>query len=164
MLTTDVLNKLDLYGPYLIFLIVFLEGLNLTGVPAIVIMPAIGFFIKSTSYSFSFIFLITVLASIAACITYYIVAYKFGNPIYNFFYNTFPSTQKSLDKATELSKRYGSFMCFLGRIIPTVRTFISLMSGVFRIPFKNFILYSSAGTMIWNFVTLMIGYLLSTKD
>lgn len=39
MLTTDVLNKLDLYGPYLIFLIVFLEGLNLTGIPAIVIMP-----------------------------------------------------------------------------------------------------------------------------
>lgn len=164
MFTTEIFNQLDLYGPYLIFLIIFLEGLNLTGIPAIVIMPTIGFFIKTSSYSFSFIFILTVVASILACMTYYCISYKFGRPIYNFFYTKFPSTRKSLDKATTLSEQYGSYMCFIGRIIPTVRTFISLMSGVFKIPFRTFVLFSSGGILIWNFITLLIGYFLSNLN
>ncbi|MTN10699.1 DedA family protein, partial [Turicibacter sanguinis] len=56
MFTTEILEKLDLFGPYLIFLLIFLEGLNLTGIPAIVIMPAIGFSIYTSSYSFFFIY------------------------------------------------------------------------------------------------------------
>lgn len=164
MLTTEIFNQLGLYGPYLIFLIIFLESLNLTGIPAIVIMPTIGFFIKTSSYSFGFIFIITVMASLLGCITYYCISYKFGRPIYNFFYNKFPSTRKSLDKATTLSEKYGSYMCFIGRIIPTVRTFISLMSGVFKIPFRTFVLFSFGGIMIWNFITLLIGYFLSSLN
>ena len=38
--------------------------------------------------------------------------------------------KRGLDKASELSERYGAMMCFTGRIILTVRVFISLMSGV----------------------------------
>lgn len=161
MFTTEIFEKLDLFGPYLIFLIMFLEGLNLTGIPAIVIMPAIGFFIYTSSYSFFFIFLISVLAGILACMTYYAVSYKFGGALYDFFYRKFPSTQKSLDKATELSQRFGPLMCFIGRIIPTVRTFISLMSGIFKIPFSKFVLYSTGGIIIWDLVLLSVGYILA---
>lgn len=161
MLTNDLFNQLDVYGPFLIFLIVYLEGLNFTGIPAIVIMPTIGFFIKDSSYSFGFIYIITVIASILSCITYYSVSYKFGDLIYNFFYNKFPSTQKSFNKATELGERYGAYVCFLGRIIPSVRTVISLISGVFKIPFKKYVVFSSAGIIVWSFVTLLVGYLFS---
>lgn len=159
MFTTEIFDQFDLFGPYLIFLIIYLEGLNLTGIPAIVIMPTIGFFIYKSSYSFLFIYLICVIASVLACISYYAVSYKFGGAIYDFFYRKFPSTQKSLDKATELSHRFGPLTCLIGRIIPTVRTFVSLISGVFKIPFRQFIIYSTGGVLLWNFITLLIGYL-----
>ena len=161
MFTTEILEKLDLFGPYLIFLLIFLEGLNLTGIPAIVIMPAIGFSIYTSSYSFFFIYLISILAAILACLAYYAVSYKFGGALYDFFYQKFPSTQKSLDKATELSHRFGPLMCLIGRVVPTVRTFISLMSGIFKIPLTKYAIYSTGGILIWNFVTLSIGYIVA---
>ena len=159
MLTTDILDYLNQYGLFLIFILLFLEALNLTGIPAIVILPTIGFFIDQTSYSFLSIWIMTVIGSISGAVLYYIIARKFGRLLYDFFYTRFPMTQKGLNKATELSQRYGAMTCFIGRILPSVRTFISLMSGVFEIPFRTYLLYSSAGIMIWNLITLLIGYL-----
>ena len=46
MQTSDILSGFNQYGPLLIFIILFLESLNLTGIPAIIILPTIGFFIK----------------------------------------------------------------------------------------------------------------------
>ncbi len=158
MLTPDILNHLDQYGPLLIFGILFLESLNLTGIPAIVILPTIGFFIEHSSYSFFFIFFITLLGSMSGCLLYYVVARKFGPSLYQFFYHKIPATQRSLEKASELSKRYGAMTCLIGRIIPTVRTFISLMSGIFQIPFQIYLIYSCIGLAIWNFILLLIGY------
>lgn len=143
----------------IIFIIMYLEALNLTGIPAIVIMPAIGVFIKSNSYSFLTVFIIASLASILGSLTYYLVSSKFGDSIYNFFYNKFPSTQKSLKKAKDVAERYGARMCLIGRMVPTVRTFISLMSGIFKIKFKDYIIYSSLGILVWNFVLISLGYL-----
>lgn len=162
MFTTEIFEKFDLYGPWLVFILVFLEGLNLTGIPAIVIMPTIGFFIHNSSYHFLYIYMICTLGAVFACIVYYVISHKFGGLLYQFFYDKFPSTQKGLDKATALSHRFGPLMCFIGRVIPSVRTFISLMSGIFKIPFKQYILYSTGGVLIWNFITLLMGYFIAT--
>ena len=64
MLTTDILDYLNQYGLFLIFIILFLEALNLTGIPAIVILPTIGFFTEQTSYNFLLIWIITVIGSV----------------------------------------------------------------------------------------------------
>ena len=159
MLSSDILNYLDQYGPLLVFVIMFLEALNLTVIPSYIILPAIGFFIEQSPFSFLFILVMTLLGSISGCLLYYIVARKFGRSMYNYFYQKFPLAKRGLDKASELSERYGAMMCFTGRIIPTVRVFISLMSGVFQIPFKTYLIYSAAGITVWNFITLFIGYL-----
>lgn len=159
MLTADILDYVNQYGLFLIFVILFLEALNLTGIPAIVILPTIGFFTEQTSYSFLSIWIMTVIGSVCGAILYYMISRKFGRLLFNFFYTKFPMTQKGLNKATELSQRYGAMTCFIGRVLPSVRTFISLMAGVFEIPFQTYLLYSSAGIMIWNLMTLLIGYL-----
>ena len=159
MLTADILDYVNQYGLFLIFVILFLEALNLTGIPAIVILPTIGFFTEQTSYSFLSIWIITVIGSVCGAILYYIISRKFGRLLFDLFYTKFTMTQKGLNKATELSQRYGAMTCFIGRILPSVRTFISLMAGVFKIPFRTYLLYSSAGIMIWNLMTLLIGYL-----
>ena len=143
----------------IIFIIMFLEALNLTGIPGIVIMPAVGAFIRNSGHSFFIIFFISSLGSILGCILYFLVSSKFGDVIYNFFYNKFPSTQKALRKAKEKSEKYGAKICFIGRVIPSVRTFISLMAGIFQVKFKDYVIYSSIGILIWNFVLILLGYL-----
>ena len=73
MLSSDILNYLDQYGPLLVFVIMFLEALNLTGIPSYIILPAIGFFIEQSPFSFLFILVMTLLGSISGCLLYYIV-------------------------------------------------------------------------------------------
>ena len=136
---TNLIETLKANSLLIIFIIMFLESLNLTGIPAIVIIPAIGVFIKNSGHSFFVVFAIASFASILGSIAYYLVSSKFGDVIYNFFFNKFPSTQKSLTKAKEIAEQYGAKMCLIGRMIPTVRTFISLMSGIFKVKFKDYI-------------------------
>ncbi len=154
----NLIETLKTNSLLIIFIIMFLEALNLTGIPAIVIIPAIGVFIKNSGHSFFVVFAIASFASILGSIAYYLVSSKFGNVIYNFFFNKFPSTQKSLTKAKEVAEQYGAKMCLIGRMIPTVRTFISLMSGIFKVKFKDYIIYSSIGILVWNLVLISLGY------
>ena len=49
---TNLIETLKANTLVIIFIIMFLEALNLTGIPAIVIMPAVGVFIKSSGHSF----------------------------------------------------------------------------------------------------------------
>ncbi len=154
----NLIETLKANSLLIIFIIMYLEALNLTGIPAIVIMPSIGVFIKNSGHSFLMVFAIAILASILGSITYYLVSSKFGDTIYNFFFNKFPSTQKSLKKAKEIAEKYGAKMCLVGRMIPTVRTFISLMAGIFKIKFKDYIIYSSLGILVWNLVLISLGY------
>lgn len=157
----ELIERFNIYGPIIIFWILYLESLGLSGVPATVIMPAIGFFIAESAYSFGYIFLIAVLAGITGNMTYYFIAYKMGDSLYDKIYNKFPKTQKPLDKAKALSKKYGKKACLVGRLIPGVRAFISLVFGIFRINPRDFTLYSLIGIIIWDFVTIFAGYFIA---
>ncbi len=156
-----VVEKFNLYGPIIVFGVLYLEALNLSGIPATVLMPAVGFYIKERHYSFLFIFMIAMTAGILGNLTYYLLAYRLGRKMYHKVYSRFPRTQKPLDKAMHISEKYGSKACFIGRLIPGVRAFISIVSGVFKIEFRPFMLYSLLGIGLWNLITLLIGYLMA---
>ena len=100
-----------------------------------------------------------VLGSILGNMTYYAVVRWVGPKIYNYFYEKFKSIRKSLDKAEELSKKYGNKVCLVGRLIPAVRTVVTLLAGTFKIDARSFIAYSLVGVSIWNFVFILLGYL-----
>ncbi len=157
----ELLEKFNLYGPILIFWLLYLESLNLSGIPATVVMPAIGFFIAGSEYSFGYIYLIAVIAGIIGNLTYYFIAHKFGARIYHKVYNKFPKTQKSLDKATRLSEKHGKKACLIGRLIPGVRGFITLIWGIFRVNPREFAVYSLIGIIIWDFVAIFSGYFIA---
>lgn len=50
----------------------------------------------------------------------------------------------------QLFQRYGDKISFVGRLIPGVRTYISLPAGIGRTNFIKFAAYSLAGSLIWN--------------
>ena len=159
MTISQILSYFNEYGPLRIFVIMFLEALNLTGIPSYLILATIGYLTKQSSFHLLTIFFTTFIGSLCGCLLYYLIALKFGRPMYNYFYYKFPPTQKGLDKAKELSERYGAITCLIGRTIPTVRTFISLMAGVFQVPFQSYLWFSMGGIAIWNSLLLLLGYI-----
>jgi membrane protein DedA with SNARE-associated domain len=68
-----------------------------------------------------------------------------------------------LDIAERWLQRWGSLATFISRILPVVRTFISLPAGVVRTPFISFCFYTFAGSFIWCLGLAWIGNILGPK-
>lgn len=138
--------------------IMMLEGLNLTGIPAVVILPAIGVYGAETNMNMMSILAITIVGSVLGNSIYYLVVRAIGPKIYHKLYDKFKGIRKSLDKAHVLIDKYGNKACCIGRVIPGVRTVISLLAGTFEISFLKFILYSTLGISLWNGALVLTGY------
>jgi len=65
--------------------------------------------------------------------------------------------------AEKLFNDYGEIMIFIGRMLPAVRTVISFPAGVGKMNFKKFLLYTTIGSIPWNFALTYIGYILGSK-
>ena len=159
MTSQELVNYFNQYGLIVILGIMYLEGLNLTGIPAMVLLPAIGIFINYSSYSFFTVLGVSVLGSMLGNITYYAIVKSVGPKIYNYFYNKFKRIRKSLDKTQEMSEKHGNKVCLIGRLMPGARTVVTLLTATFGINIKSFILYSLGGITIWNFILILIGYM-----
>jgi len=69
-------------------------------------------------------------------------------------------SRHDLDLADRWFNRYGSWSIFLSRLLPVVRTFISLPAGVARMHFVKFLVYTFIGSFIWCVGLAYGGYLL----
>lgn len=58
-------------------------------------------------------------------------------------------SKHDLDLADRWFERYGEAAIFFSRLLPVVRTFISLPAGIARMPFWRFILYTFLGSLPW---------------
>ncbi len=159
MTSRELVNYFNEYGLIVILGIMYLEGLNLTGIPAIVLLPAIGIFINHSTHGFFIVLAISILGSMLGNITYYGVVKAVGPKIYDYFYNKFNRIRKSLDRTKKLSEEHGNKVCLIGRLMPGVRTVVTLLTATFGIDIKSFTIYSLVGITIWNFVLILIGYM-----
>jgi membrane protein DedA with SNARE-associated domain/uncharacterized membrane protein YkvA (DUF1232 family) len=70
---------------------------------------------------------------------------------------------KDLGKAIRWFERHGRIAVLLGRLVPTVRTLISLPAGMARMPLMPFLLYSTVGSLLWTAALAAAGYLLEAN-
>jgi len=153
-----VLNYLNQYGSYFLFLIVFLEYLNLPGLPSGIIMPAAGILIYRGHVNFWSAISVSVLAGLSGSLVLYLLGYYFGKPLIDKVYFKYEKTQRSIDKLFNYLKHYGSQGVFLIRLMPVARTLVSLVAGTYRLNVASFLVFSSGGIFVWNAVFIYLGY------
>ena len=68
-----------------------------------------------------------------------------------------------VDRAHDWFERYGEPAVFFGRLLPVVRTFISLPAGVVRMPFWKFTIFTLLGVLPWCIALTWLGYLLGER-
>lgn len=73
----------------------------------------------------------------------------------NFFYK-----KKYLETTRNFYQRYGMMAFILGRFLPIVRTFVTILAGMVRIDFAKFFLFNVIGASIWIVTMVMAGHLL----
>ena len=68
-----------------------------------------------------------------------------------------------VDKALAWFGKHGEASIFLGRMVPGIRSIISIPAGLQRMPLGKFALYTTAGSAIWNGVLVYLGVLLGNQ-
>jgi membrane protein DedA with SNARE-associated domain len=68
-----------------------------------------------------------------------------------------------VDKADAWFHRYGAWAVLFGRMVPMVRSLVSIPAGTTRMPLVRFALLTTAGSLIWNTVFVVAGYLLGAN-
>ena len=133
-------------------------------IPSEIIMPLAGWFlIKANSLPIAFNLLAGVFGAlgctIGSIIAYWVGA-KGGRPFLNKYGKYILITSHDLDRADQWFQKNGDWAIFITRLLPVVRTFISLPAGIAKMPIGKFLIYTFVGSFIWCTALSFAGYLL----
>jgi membrane protein DedA with SNARE-associated domain len=131
-------------------------------IPSEAVMPFAGWLlIKDKGHGVEWIVPAALLgglgSTIGAWVFYYAGAWG-GRPLLERFGRFFFISAADLDKGDRFFQRWGNFAVFFGRMVPLVRSFVSVPAGVARMDIRAFTLYTFAGSTIWAGLLAAIGY------
>lgn len=72
-------------------------------------------------------------------------------------------SRKDVELADRWFDRYGGWAVLVGRLIPTVRTFISVPAGLSEMGLPKFLFFTTLGTAVWSGLLAVAGYLLESQ-
>ncbi len=147
------------YGYLAVFVLMVLESACIP-IPSEVTMVFGGFLVSRGDLSFFWVAMIGTIANVIGSWLAYWVGYVGGRPLINRWGKYVLLREHELDRAHDWFERRGELAVFVSRLLPVIRTFISLPAGVARMNFWKFTLYTFLGCLPWTFALTWAGYLL----
>ena len=111
---------------------------------------------------------ISILVLMVAAVAGNVVGYWVGKSISPWLFKPRPGfigkvfSQKHLDQTHAFFERYGSKALVLGRFVPFVRTFVTMVAGAADMSFRTFITWTGVGAVVWAAGVTLLGYFLGT--
>lgn len=132
--------------------------------PSEVILPLAGFAAARGDLGLVSAILFTTLGSVVGALALYGVGAGLGRERTRALAARLPLVNlRDVDKAEEWFARHGSKAVFIGRLVPVVRSLISVPAGVERMRVWLFLLLTAVGSLMWNSLLIMAGYLLGEQ-
>lgn len=133
-------------------------------IPSEVVMPFAGFLVVDGRFSLLGIVLAGTIGSVlGALVIYYVGVWANERLIRRFIRRWgkfFLLSEDDIDRALNVFDRYGEIIIFVGRLIPIIRSLISLPAGMQRMSLPKFLLFTTMGTAIWSAILGYAGVLL----
>ncbi|MGW0433419.1 DedA family protein [Micromonospora sp. NPDC003197] len=130
-------------------------------IPSEVILPLAGFTASQGEMSLVGAIGWTTLGSVLGALALYYVGALLGRERVRAIAAKLPLIKVSdIDRTEAWFVRHGVKAVFFGRMIPIFRSLISIPAGVERMRVTTFLLYTTLGSLIWNTVFVLSGYLL----
>src|SRR5579883_2432547 len=164
-LTTFITNLYVTFGLAGIVLAMAIESCCIP-LPSEIVMPLAGVMIASskllTGVSTPLSLILVALAGSIGCligsIAAYGIGYSGGRPLMLKYGRYVLISQHDADKADRFFQRWGAPTAFFSRMLPVVRTYISLPAGITKMNFGKFCLYTFLGSLPWCLLLAFIGY------
>lgn len=154
-------KTMDQLGYLGIALLMFLENL-FPPIPSELIMPLAGFTVSQGNMSFVMVVVAGVVGTILGAYPWYYIGKFLNEEKLEHFADKYGKwisvSAKDIHKANNWFNRHGAKAVFFCRLVPGVRTLISLPAGINGMPLLPFTLYSTAGTAIWVLLLTGAGY------
>ena len=152
----DVISNLGYPG---IFFLMAAES-ALIPIPSEIIMPFSGFLVSEGRFSLLAISIVGALGNLAGSWVAYAIGYYGKDKIVRAFVKKYGKlillTEDEYDSALKLFQKYGQWVAAVARVLPAIRTVISLPAGIAKLSFLRFSALTFLGSLIWSF---FLGYL-----
>lgn len=133
-------------------------------IPSEVILPLAGFTAAQGRMTLFEAIAGATTGSVVGALMLYGIAYAIGAARIRRLFDWMPFTDASdIDKANRWFARYGSFAVLIGRVIPIVRSLISIPAGLAKTNLASFTLLTAVGSAVWNTILVIAGYLLGAQ-
>jgi membrane protein DedA with SNARE-associated domain len=156
-ITGFLLDLVDRLGAVGVGLSILLETV-IPPIPSEAVLGLAGVLIRRGDMNVVPVVLFATLGSIIGAMFFYAIGRALGPRRSHAFLDRLPLVEtEDVDRTFEWFERHGRSAVFFGRMVPIVRSFVSVPAGVVKMPFLPFILYSAAGSLIWNSVLIGLG-------
>jgi membrane protein DedA with SNARE-associated domain len=133
-------------------------------IPSEVILPFAGFLAYQGSLSLVLVLLAATLGSFAGATLLYLLGRRLGEERAVRLLARLPLVDEAdFRRSADWLRRHGRGAVFFGRLVPLVRSLISLPAGATRMPFWRFAAFTLAGTLLWNALLVGAGFALGTQ-
>jgi membrane protein DedA with SNARE-associated domain len=156
-------NTMNTLGYWGIGFLMFMENL-FPPIPSELIMPLAGFTVAQGKMNFQYAVLAGVVGTILGTLLWYYAGFWIGEKriaeLADRYGRWIGVSGSDIDKANRWFYCHGTKAVLLGRLVPGVRTLISLPAGLSRMRLAPFLFYSTVGTAIWTTALTYAGYVL----
>lgn len=151
------------FGYIGIFVLIMVENL-FPPIPSEIILTFGGFMTTVTSLNVMMVIIVATLGSVVGAILLYKVASYFGKErltkIVLKYGRILRLKESDIERAENFFLKYGSWAVFLCRMIPLIRSLISIPAGMTKMKMSKFLILTTAGSLLWNTVLIGLGAML----
>jgi membrane protein DedA with SNARE-associated domain len=162
-MTEWIIHTISSWGYLGIFLVMLAESI-FPPIPSELIIPFAGYAAANGELNVFLVLISATVGAVVGMLPWYFAGRLFGldrvRALADRFGRVMAFNADEIDMAVGWFTRFGPFIVLFGRLIPLIRTLISIPAGLSRMPLPIFLLASTTGALVWNTILTMAGYIL----
>ena len=151
-----IVSMISTFGYIGIFLTMAIESACIP-LPSEIIMPFSGYLVTTGQFTMLGVTLAGAIGNVAGSLVAYYAGVWGGRPFFERYGPYMLVSVRDIEMADRWFAKYGEAAVFFGRMLPVVRTFISLPAGIAGVNIYRFILFTFLGALPWCYLLAYIG-------
>lgn len=143
-------------GAWGVIILMAIESCNIP-LPSEAILPFAGYLVSKNVMNIHTASFAGAIGCVLGSIPSYYLGFLGGRPFIEKYGKWFLISKKDLEHADKWSKKYGDWAFFICRMLPVLRTFISLPAGILKANLPKFLFFTFLGSLVWCYFLVYVG-------
>ncbi|WP_422754810.1 DedA family protein [Micromonospora sp. WMMD708] len=162
-LTGWVAGVIDSLGAVGVAFLVALESI-IPPIPSEIVLAMAGYLAAEGRFNLVLIVVAATVGSLVGALVLYWLGAAIGEERLKHWLDRIPLVDRDdLEKADRWFERHGRWAVLIGRLVPVVRSLVSVPAGANRMPMGEFVLLTTLGSGVWNALVVGLGYTLGSR-